>query len=423
MQQVCLSSKYYKPIIFSRHRYCILYGGRSSAKSDTAAQKMIKLCREEDGFKGVAVRKVYATLKDSCYSKLLSIIDRNNWDDEFHCTTSPLEISHKPSGRKILFRGLDKAEKVKSLDDPTVIWMEEALEIGHDDFVKVDTSIRSPHQTTLKQMLITFNPEDEDHWINSRFFPHKSAYEKEDGKFTYIKSPEPDTVILHTTYLHNDFCEGGDMETIRRLERVYGRDSNYVKVYTYGLWGSALKGLVFECVNYAKEFPAAKHCKKYGFGLDFGFTNDPTALIECALAHGELWFREVVYKTGLVNTGAGESIETYMNDAGAKRYTTIADSAEPKSIEEIGRQGFNVVGVTKGKNSIEASLQQMKKYRINIVNSPNLVKESKAYRYKENRDGELTNKPIDAWNHAIDAARYWFMENVFEGGGINYSGW
>ncbi len=410
---VCLSSKYYKPILLSRHRYNIMYGGRSSAKSDTAAQKMINLCREEDGFRGVAIRKVHNTLKDSCYSKMLSVIERNDWQEEFYCIKSPLEITHISSGRKILFRGLDEAEKIKSLDDPTVMWLEEALEIEHDAFVKVDTSIRSPHRTTLKQMIITFNPESEEHWINKRFFPHKSTYENETGDFTYIKSREENCVMLHTTYKHNDFCMGEDIETILRLRKAYGDDSNFVKVYELGLWGNALKGLVFENVNYAAEFPGVSDCKVYGFGLDFGFTNDPTALIECALSHGELWFREVAYKTGLVNTGKGKgSIQDALDDWGVKRESITADSAEPKSIEEIKREGFNIKGVSKGKGSIEAALMQMKKYKINIVGSPNIVKEFKSYKYKENKEGELTNAPIDAWNHAVDALRYWFMENI-----------
>ena len=400
-----------------------MYGGRSSAKSDTAAQKMMRLCREEEGFKGVALRKTYNTLRDSCYSKLISVIDRNGWESEFHCTVSPLEITHKASGRKIMFRGLDKAEKIKSLDDPTVMWLEEALEIKHDDFVKVDTSIRSPHPTTLKQMIITFNPEDEEHWINKRFFPHKSTYEKADGNFTYIKSPEPDTVLLHTTYKHNDFCEGADIDTITRLTRAYGAESNYVKVYVHGLWGNALKGLVFEKVNYAKKFPDRDHCKKYGFGLDFGFSNDPTAIVECALAHGELWLRIVAYKTGLVNTGIGcTSIEDELDDWGVTNETVWADCAEPKSIEEIRRRGYDIRAVTKGKGSIESGLNAMKKYRINLVNSPELEKEFKHYKYKENKEGETTNTPIDAWNHACDAARYWCMENIIDAGvGVNYA--
>ena len=415
MSDVCLSSKYYKPILISRHRYNVLFGGRSSAKSDTACQKMINLCREEVGFKGVAIRKVYNTLKDSCYSKLVSIINRNGWENEFYCIKSPLEITHISSGRKIIFRGLDEAEKIKSLDDPTVIWIEEALEITSDDFVKVDTSIRSSNQETLKQMIITFNPENEEHWINKRFFPHKSQYEKEDGSHTFIKSREPNTLLLHTTYKHNDFCVGEDIKTITRLKNAYGEESNYTKVYVYGLWGNALKGLVFENINYVKKMPAKEDCKIYGYGLDFGFTNDPTAIIECALAHGELWAREVTYKTGLVNSGSN-SICSELKSDGVKNEEIIADSAEPKSIAEIKKEGFSIKGVDKGKDSIESGITLMKKYKINIVeSSTNLIKEFKSYKYKENKDqseSEFSNKPIDAWNHGIDAFRYWCWSNL-----------
>lgn len=418
MSKLAIASKYYNPVISSRHRYLVLMGGRSSAKSHTAAQKMALLCRSEPNFKGVCVRQVYNTIKDSQFSKIETAINGMGLRSEFHIIKSPLEITHIPSGNKILARGLDSPEKLKSLDDPTVIWIEEALEISEDAFVKIDTSIRSPHET-LKQAILTFNPEDEAHWLNDRFFPPKGTYELDDGSHTFIKSHEPDTCIMHSNFSHNDFLNESDKSTIKRLERVYGKESNYYRVYVLGLWGNALKGLVFEDVNYADEFPDIEHCKKFGYGLDFGFTNDPTAIVKCALAHGELWFQELVYETGLVNVdkeGTDPSICERLEFHDVGNTEIVADSAEPKSIREISNQGFYVKGVTKGKDSIEGGITIMKQYKINIVGaSPNLRKETKSYKYQEAKPGmqvEFTNKPIDAWNHAIDAARYWSMHNL-----------
>ena len=410
------SSKYYAPVLKSRERYIVMFGGRSSAKSDTAAQKMAIGCRSQPSFKGVCLRKIFADIKDSQFDTIWSVIERYGWQDEFRYTKSPLEITHV-SGRKILARGLDKPAKLKSITNPTTVWIEESDEIGFDDFIKSDTSIRHPDESVLLQMILTFNPESEEGFINDYFFPPKHSYELDDGSHTYIDSIVPNTLLLHTTFEHNDFCSPGNIDVIKRLERL-GKESNYYRVYVLGLWGNALKGLVFENVNYCDDFPDIEHCKKIGTGLDFGFTNDPTAIIKCALAHGELWFQELTYKTGLVNVDLENPAMSICGEL--KKYeidnTIIADSAEPKSIAEIRRQGYEIIGVKKGKDSIEAGITIMKQYKINIVGaSPNLRKETKSYKYQEAKPGmqvEFSNKPIDAWNHAIDAARYWCMSNL-----------
>lgn len=410
---VVISSKYYQPFIKSDHRYCILYGGRSSAKSYMACLKTAMRMRSDKYFKGVILRKIFADIKDSVFEQIWSIIQEYNWEDEFHYTKSPLQITHIPSGNILLARGLDKPAKLKSISNPNYVHIEEADEIKLDDFIKSDTSIRHQDPSIVQQMVLTFNPESEDGWINDYFFPSKVTYEKEDGSHTYIKSKMPNTLCLHTTYKHNDFCSQGNIDVIKRLENQ-GTDSNYYRVYVLGLWGNALKGLVFEDVNMNASFPNREDCKYYGYGLDFGFTNDPTSVVRCAMAHGELWFEEIVYKTGLVNTGNNSICSNIEGDV-SKSDTIVADSAEPKSIAEISREGYSIIGVTKGKDSIEAGITLMKQYPINICgSSPNLKKELKSYKYQEAKEGiaEFKNKPIDSWNHAIDACRYWCMKNL-----------
>lgn len=405
---VNLSSKYYIPFMNSDHRYCILWGGRSSAKSYMASLKTTIKMRTDKYFKGVILRKVFADVKDSVFEQIWAIIEQYGWEDEFHYTKSPLQITHMPSGNVLLARGLDRPNKLKSITNPNYVHIEEADEIGFEDFIKSDTSIRHPDPSVKLQMILTFNPESEDGWINEQFFPPKHTYEKDDGSHTFVKSTVPNTLMMHTTYKHNDFCSSGNIEVIKRLERL-GRDSNYYRVYALGLWGNALKGLVFEDVNFVDIFPEREDCKQFGYGMDFGFTNDPTAIVRCALAHGELYFEEVTYKTGLVNRGDNSICTELTRNQIGSNYI-IADSAEPKSITEIRREGFIIAGVKKGKDSIESGISLMKQYKINIVGaSPNLKKEIKSYRYRESKEGdaEFSNKPIDAWNHILDAARYW----------------
>lgn len=410
-----LYSEVYLPIINDRNRYILLFGGRDSAKSYTAAQKIILDILEEPYCKVVCLRKVFADIRDSQIETLWDVIESWELENYFIKTVAPLKIVCTINGHQILTRGLDKSTKLKSIKDITHIWLEEADEIGLNDFITSDTSIRSSYPDALLQFMLTFNPEMEDGWIDNYFFPHKSEYEKEDGSHHFVESTQPDTTILHTTYKDNEFCPQVRGDRYERLKMAVGVDDNFYRVFCLGLWGSALKGLVFEKIKYASRFPEQSECKVYGFGLDFGFTNDPTTIIECALAHGELWFREICWKTGLVNTGPKHSIESELRQKDVKpRDEIIGDSAEPKSIEEIKRTGFNIKGVAKGKDSIESGITAMKKYPINIVNSPNLKKEFKTYKYVENKEGEITNKPIDAWNHGIDSCRYFVVDKIMK---------
>lgn len=407
-----LYSPIYRKIISDKSRYLVMYGGRDSAKSYTAQQHVLYMLLSEKYCKVVFLRKIYADIKDSQTETLWSVIQAYKLEKYFKYTKSPLEITCLLNGNKVLCRGLDKSHKLKSINSPTVVHIEEADEIQYEDYLKTDTSIRGPKGATL-QLILTFNPENEDGWINDEFFPAKGEYEKSDGSHTYIKSPLPNTTILHTTYKDNEFCPE---ERGLRYERLSQKmaDSNYFRVYCLGLWGNALKGLVFDNVKYRDRMPDMEHRKVSGYGLDFGFTNDPTAIVECCLAHGELWVEEIVYKTDLINVEPksedspykNHSIEYHLKKNRIKK-DIVADSAEPKSIKELKLAGFSIKGVKKGKGSIEASIAQMKEYTINICgSSPNLRKEFKSYKYEEHKadhESEFKNKPIDMWNHCFSA--------------------
>ena len=406
------------PIFTDPNRYVLLYGGRDSAKSYTAAQVLVYRLLAERYCKAVLLRKVFADIRESQFQTVLDVIEAWDLGHFFTSTVSPLHVTCELNGNSIIARGLDKAHKLKSIKDPTLVWVEEADEIQLEDFIKSDTSLRSGGRGSLLQMILTFNPEHEEGWIPDMFFPPKSSFERDDGRFHSVKSTRPRTTILHTTYRDNRFMDPQNVELYESLGAVLVQGDNWFRVYCRGLWGNALRGLDFPDVNFVNAFPDRQDCKKFGFGLDFGFTNHPTALVRCALAHGELYFQEETYRTGLFNIRnprrpGDASIEAEMERAQVGRNDEIiADSAEPKSIQELRSAGFRIQGVPKPGGSLEASLNAMKRYTINVVGSPNGKKELRSYRYPEDRDGNLTNTPIDAWNHFIDAARYWFMKAV-----------
>jgi len=408
----------YIPLIADRNRYLILYGGRDSAKSYSAAQIVVHRLLSESYCKCVLLRKIYADIRDSQFQTIIDVIESWGLESLFTWTVSPMRIQCV-NGNSVIARGLDRPAKLKSVKDPSMVWVEEADEIGLQEFIKTDTSIRHSNPGTLLQMILTFNPEHEEGWIFDQFFPPKADFERDDGRFHEVQSTRKNATILHTTYQDNRFCTPDRAELYESLKHQLGDADNWYRVYCLGLWGNALKGLVFPNVSYRTEFPPASACKVHGYGLDFGFTNDPTAIVECAMAHGELWFRECCYKPGLVNTSNPNmpevpSIEEELRKEGVGRANIVADSSEPKSITELRMAQFNIHGVNKGRGSIEASLNGMKRYRLNIVGSPNMRKEVRSYHYAEDKEGNSTNKPIDAWNHAIDAARYWFMKYVMK---------
>ena len=408
----------------SRKRCLLAYGGRDSAKSYSAAQKVVISLLSERYCKVVCLRKIFADIKDSQFETIWAVIETWGLEAEFQYTKSPLEIRCK-NGNIVLARGLDRPAKLKSVKDPTIVWIEEADEIAFEDFIKSDTSIRSSYRDALLQIILTFNPENESGWIAETFFPPaKLDYERDDGEFDYVPSPRDDTLILHTTYKHNQWCPPERAERYEALKYALGDDNNYYRVYCLGLWGSALRGLCYENIAYQEDFPGFEEWKVHGYALDFGFTNDPTAVVEVALCHGDLYVQELTYRRGLVNVenpkipGQPNIEAELVRNEIEKSELIIADSAEPKSILEIQNAGFDIRGVKKYAGSVREGVGHLRKYRLIVCGeSPNLKKELKTYKFKEDKDGNLTNEPIDAWNHCLDALRYWVMYHLMKGGG------
>jgi phage terminase large subunit len=319
----------------------------------------------------------------------------------------------KRNKNTILTRGLDKSTKIRSIKDPTIVWAEEADEIKEQDFVDTDLSIRTNKSKSFLQFILTFNPAEENCWINNMFFPQKAEYEKEDGSHTQVKSTMPSTIIIHSTYKTNRYCSKQNRETFDNIKYL---NLERYRVSLLGLWGGNNEAIIFKDINYVDKFPKENERKHYGIGLDFGFSVDPSAAVECCISHGEIYLKELFYMRGLVNvteTADRQSIDKEFKKLGIKDNVEIfADNAEPKSIQELKDAGYFIKGAEKGKDSIQAGITGLKSYKINVVSSPNLKKEFNNYSYKEDKDGNLTNVPINAFGHLIDASRYWYREAV-----------
>ena len=279
-------------------------------------------------------------------------------------------------------------------------------EIGFNDFLKTTTSLRGG----IIQEIATFNPEMETEWINSYFFPSKESYEKVDGNFHYVKSIRDDTTILHTTYKDNTYVTPQSAELLESFRDI---DDNYYKIYTLGLWGGVLEGLIYEnwdIFDYAQSDHILHSTKLLGYGLDWGFTNDPTAIVKVYIGDNTLYLDEILYKKGMTN----QELCLEMNLCGISGTDEIvADSAEPKSIQELYAGGFNIHPALKGPDSIRAGISKIRQYKIRVTSrSRNLIRELKNYRWKMDKDGNSLNVPIDNFNHGLDAVRYVVMNKT-----------
>jgi len=203
---------------------------------------------------------------------------------------------------------------------------------------------------------------------------------------------------LHTTYKDNKYCTD---QSVKLLESFKEVDLNYYRIYTLVLWGGALKGLIYEQWEIINELP--NEAQFLAYGLDFGFTNSQTAVVKVYIDGRDLILEEILYKTGLTNL----QIANELHNVNIGNSEVIADSAEPKSIEELYQMGINVHSANKGKDSILTGISKIKEYNIKVLASGrNIITELKHYKWKVDKEGNSLNEPVKLFDHALDAVRY-----------------
>lgn len=374
-------------------RYRVCKGSRASKKSKTTALWYIVNLMKYPGANLLVVRKSYRTLKDSCFTELRWAIHRLGVDDFWDYRLNPLEIIYKPTGQKIYFRGLDDPLKVTSItvDVGSLcwLWIEEAYEISKEsDFDMLDESIRGQVEGNLfKQVTLTFNPWNERHWLKSRFFDVEDA----------------DVLAITTNYLCNEWLDKADFAVFERMKQHNPRRYN---VAGLGNWG-VIDGVVYE--RWKEEAFSLKDLPKdaqAAFGLDFGYTNDPTALFcgYISIEQKRLFVWDELYKKGLSN----KAIFDEVSRMGYVKEKITADCAEPKSIDELKGLGIRrIEGAKKGKDSVNNGIQWIQDLEIIIhPRCVNFLLEISLYSWKKDKFGKALNEPEDDNNHLMDAMRY-----------------
>lgn len=378
-------------------RYRVVKGSRASKKSKTTALNLIKRMMEYPDANLLVIRKTYRTLKDSCYKELKWAINRLHVERWWDCTTSPLEMTYLPTGQKIYFRGLDDPLKVTSITVEVGVlcwgWIEEAYEVTSEaDFDILDESIRGEVPEGLfKQWTITFNPWNEHHWLKSRFFD----------------SDDPDVLALTTNYTMNEFLDEADRQV---FERMRVRNPRRYQVAGLGNWG-VVEGVVYE--NWAEREFAMDDVRGLTTvcGLDFGYTNDPSALFVGFLdaSNGRLWVWDEMYRTGMSNRAIFDEVARM----GYSKERITADSAEPKSIDELRGYGLRVSPAKKGADSVMNGIQWIQDLEIVVhPRCTSFLTEIANYTWDTDRFGKRLNRPIDDFNHLMDAMRYALEKHI-----------
>jgi phage terminase large subunit len=313
-------------------------------------------------------RKSFPSLRASVMRDFFEILRNYElYNEDYHNKSSN---EYHLNGNLIEFISLDQPQKIRGRKR-NLLYINEGNELFYEDWQQLVFR-------TDGRIIIDYNPSDSFHWIYDRVIP------REDCDF------------YQTTYRDNPFL---DKSIVEEIERLRDTDEDYWRIYGLGERGMS-RATIFQFGQ--SEIPT--DAKLISYGLDFGYTNDPTALVAVYQLDNHLYLDELIYRTGLTNRDIHSHFQSFNLD---RRDEVFADSAEPKSIDELHRFGWNVKPTVKGADSVNAGIDILKRHKLFATpRSSNLIKELQNYKWVEDKNGNLLNKPIDAFNHGIDAARY-----------------
>lgn len=389
------SNGVFQPLWQTKKRYIILAGGRSGGRSYEASQKIVSYCyQNQKFFRAAIMRAVHTDIRHSIWQEVLDRVAE--WDlKDIDITYSTMEIKRqKNSVHAHGFRksSSERTAKLKSLASYTDAFIEEAEEIGEEEFMQLDDSLRADGS----QIHLLFNIPPKNHWLIKRWFDLLPSI---NGFYELKLKPEyeKDVEFIFSTHEDNPYV----VEDVhKRYEEYKDTKPEYYYQMIRGLCPEVLMGRIYSNWKEIDEVP--HEARLLGYGLDFGYDPDPTALVAVYYYNGGYILDERLYENNLINDQLAANIK--LND----RAVVVADSAEPKSIEEIKRYGINIIPCTKGRESVVYGIKHVQGLRISYTkNSLNLKDEYENYGWKINKDGINLGleDPICA-NHLMSATRY-----------------
>ena len=381
-------AKPYYDVKNSTKRICVLQGGTRSGKTYSILLALIEFAYKNKG-KGLYItiaRQTFPSLRATAMRDFFDILKNENlYNERNHNKSNHIYLLY---GNYFEFISTDSEIKIRGRQRE-VLFLNECNEFSMDTFLQL--SLR-----TKFKIIIDFNPSEEFHWL-----------------YTHIIDADRDDVDFHiSTYKDNPFLQKATISEIERLKEV---DENLFNVFGKGLRGVSTE-TIFPSFNIVDKVP--DNAKPIALGLDFGYSADPTTIVSVYKHDLDLYIDELLYERGLTNQDIGARIKDLQIQRGTECF---ADSSEPKSIEELYRMntGVNIKPAKKGADSIRIGIDVMKRHKLNITKrSVNAIKEFRNYKWIKDKNNEITNKPIDAFNHAIDAVRYVCLNKLM----VSYSG-
>ena len=400
----------YYPMYSNKDKFIILVtGGRGSGKSFSTSTFLERLTFEMTPEDKIVHQILYTryTMVSANISIIPEFLEKAELDgtQKFFSSTRS-DVTNKMTGSRVMFRGIksssgNQTAKLKSIHGITTFVVDEAEEwVSEREFETIMLSIRQ--KGIQNRIIIVMNPTDNNHWVYKRFIENTHEEVMYDGVPVQV-STHPNVLHIHTTYLDN--AENLSPEFIKEVNDMKVKNPEKYAHTVMGRWADVAEGAVFKHIGVVKEFP--KWCKKVAIGLDFGYTNDVSAAMMCGMIDDNLYISELFYRTGMLSSDLTKELRRYGD------IKVFSDSADPRLVQEIHNGGVRIYPVEKGAGSIIAGIDKMKSLNVFVTeNSYNLRKEFRNYVWDKDKDGNYINQPIDAWNHGIDAVRYYILATL-----------
>lgn len=397
-------------------------GGYGSSKSYHVALKIILKLLEEKR-KILVIRQVFETMRDSSFSLLLEIIEDMDIEHLVKATTSPMKLEFA-NGSEVIFKGMDSPKKLKSINNVSIIWIEECSELNYEGYKELLGRARHPYLSI--HFILTTNPIGEENWVYKHFF-------KDEEEQRFVLDDEElyrrRIVVKNNTYYHHSIAEDNHFlpySYIEQLDELKSYDPDLYRVARLGKFGISGTRVLpqFEVIDHEEALakaggqPAANH----RVGMDFGFITSYNALISVAVddKKKELIIYDEYYKRNMTDDRTKEEIKDY------KKTLIRADSAEPKTIQYYNQEGFTMIGAKKWPGSRKANTKKIKRFKKIYCSDQcvNVIRELKPLTFKTNRDGQIIEDEFNIDAHTLEAI--WYALDGYEVTDLkdrkNYSG-
>jgi phage terminase large subunit len=388
-----LVNEKYKPLFETTDRYIILMGGRGAGRSTVASQYLLAKLVAPEFFRCAIMRAVHSDIRSSSWRELGDRIDEQNIRSNLQIADNSMTIKY--GANTIQAHGFKASSgshsaKLKSLANYNHVWIEEAEEIGEQEFMTLDDTLRTVKGNI--KIILTLNPPPKNHWIIRRFFDLEPS-----GVQGFYTPTAKEGTYIRTSYKDN--IANLDENTIRRYEDYENTKPAYYHQMIQGLVPDVVRGKIYSDWRLIDEVPHNARLLRYG--LDFGWFPDPAALVAIYYYDGGYIIDELAYGTHLSNKQLAEVILSHPHAL------TVADSAEPKSIAEMQSYGVTIIGTDKSADSVNYGIKVVSGVRISVTRrSPNVWESYENFAWAETKDGEPKNEPARTWKHAMDAIAY-----------------